>query len=283
MVDVNKLVELGIKALKNAHKVHEKLGDKGLESVQKNPHEHISLVGDMEAEKAVIDTFRESNIPLRIISEEHGQVDISNDPKYLAVLDGLDGTSVYKTAKGKGRYGTMFGVFSNLDPTYDDYIFGGMIEHSTKKIFYGVKNKGSFVIINNKKKAIKTSGITGLDNKTKIYADFEFDKNRKITFIQDTFLSPLEGYNFLHEDSMGIHLIDVASGNADLALHSSRKKNLEIATAYGIINEAGGIIVTKDGISVGKKKYQTLGQKEFIPIISASTMELAQELIHKIR
>ena len=134
MVDADKLVELGIKALENAYKILEELGDKGLESIQKNPHGDTSLVGDIEAEKVVIDTFREANIPLRIISEEHGKVDLSDNPQFLAVLDGLDGTSVYKTARGKGRYGTMFGIFSNLDPTYEDYIFSGVMEHSSKRL-----------------------------------------------------------------------------------------------------------------------------------------------------
>lgn len=282
MVDADKLVELGIKALENAYKVHEELGDKGLESVQKNPHGDTSLVGDIEAEKAVINTFREANIPLRIISEEHGQIDLSDNPQFLAVLDGLDGTSVYKTEKGKGRYGTMFGIFSNLDPTYDDYIFSGVMEHSSKKLYYAVKNKGGFLIINGKEYPLNCSSIKKLKD-SKIYADEFFDGNRNVTFIYDTYLSKLKENTFLHSNSSAIHYVDLANGKADLVLEGTRKGNLEIAVAYGLVNEADGVIVTIDGTTIAKKKYLVLGQDNYIPIISASTMELAQELIRKIQ
>jgi len=50
-----------------------------------------------------------------------------------------------------------------------------------------------------------------------------------------------------------------------------------------VYKEASGVIVTKDGISIEKKKYLVLGQDKYIPIISASAMEIAQELIRKIR
>lgn len=282
MVDADKLVKLGIKALENAYKIHEELGDKGLESVQKNPHGDTSLVGDIEAEKAVIDILKEANIPLRIISEEHGQVDISENPQFLAVLDGLDGTSVYKEARGKGRYGTMFGIFSNLDPTYEDYIFSGVMEHSSKKLYYATKNKGGFLVKNGKQSSLKCSSVLKLED-SRIYADEYFDGNRNVTFIYDTYLSKLKEYTFLHSNSSAIHYVDLAQGRADLVLECTRKGNLEIAVAFGLVNEAGGVIVTKDGMSIGKKKYLVLGQDKYIPIISASTMELAQELIRKIR
>lgn len=282
MVDADKLVKLGIKALENAYKIHEELGDKGLESVQKNPHGDTSLIGDIEAEKAVIDTFKEAKIPLRIISEEHGQVDLSEKPQFLAVLDGLDGTSVYKTARGKGRYGTMLGIFSNLDPSYTDYIFSGVMEHSSKKLYYASKNKGGFLVKNGKQFPLKCSSIQKLED-SKIYADEFFDENRNVTFIYDTYLSKLKGYTFLHSNSSAVHYVDLAQGRADLVLECTRKGNLEIAVAFGLVTEAGGVVVTKDGVSIGKKKYLVLGQDKYIPIISASTIELAQKLVRKIQ
>ncbi len=274
-----KLVELGIKALENANKIVEKLGEKGTESVKKNPHGDTSLVGDIEAEKAVIDTFRKSGIPLRIISEEHGTVDLSDDPQFLAVLDGIDGSKEYKKNREKGRYCTMFGIFSNLDPKYGEYIFAGVMEHSTKKIFYASKGNGSFMIINGKEEKINTTNCKKLDKETKIYADIEYDKNRGITFIHDTFLSKLEGYKFMFQCSSAVHYTDLASGKVDLTLECTRKGNLEIAAAFGLVKEAGGAIVTIDGSSIGNKKYLELGQDKDIPIITSSSVELVCELI----
>jgi fructose-1,6-bisphosphatase/inositol monophosphatase family enzyme len=276
-----KIEELGIIALQKAFDVHEKLGDKGLKPVQKNSHGDTSLVGDIECEKVVIDTFREEKIPIRIISEEHGQVDITENPKYLAVLDGIDGTKEYKMNQGEGRYATMFAIFSNINPTYNDYIFCGVIEHSTNQLFFASKDKGSFVLVNGKQKSIHCSNIKSLKN-SKIYADDEFDKNRNITFINDHFLSKLKGYKFLHEISSGVCYIDLASGKADLVLECTRKGNLEIATSYGLIKEAGGVMVGIDSISLGNRKYLEFGQNGYLPVISASTVELAKELLEKI-
>jgi fructose-1,6-bisphosphatase/inositol monophosphatase family enzyme len=283
MVNTDKLAELGIKALENAYKIHEELRDKGLESIRKNPHGETALLMDIEAEKAVINTFRKAKAPLRIISEEHGQIDLSDNPQFLAVLDGLDGTSTYKTARGKGRYATMLGIFSNLNPTYGDYIFSGVIELASKKLYYAIKNKGAFLVVNQKKSLIKCSNKKDLDGSTKIYADFDLDKSKNITFIHDTYVSKLKGYNLAHLQASSAHYVDLAQGNSDLVLECTRKGNLEIAAAFGLVNEAGGTIVTIDGKSISKKKYLVLGQDKYIPIISASTVELAQALIHKIQ
>lgn len=268
---IGDLTNISIRALENSFKIHEKLGVNGKEKITKNRFGEKTLRIDVGAEKAVINTFKRAKIPIRIISEEHGVVDIVEDPIYLGVLDGLDGTKEYKKARNKGRYGTMFGLFSNLNPKYEDYLFGGFMEHSTNKLFYVSKGKGSFVKENNLVRRICCNQNKKLNKDIRIYLDFEFDQNRNITLLQDTFVRSLKNHIFLHENSMGVHLIDVACGEADLALHSTRKGNLEIATAYGIIKESGGVVVTVNGKNLGKKNYLKFGQEKFVPVISASS------------
>lgn len=279
MLDFEKI---GIVALERAFEVHESLGKSGEKKIQKNQFGQTALKVDLDCEKAVIDTFREEKIHLRIISEEHGTVDIMKKPKYLAVLDGLDGTKEYKQNRGKGRYATMFAIFSNINPKYNDYLFCGVMEHSTKKLFFVSKGKGSFIFSNGKRKTIHCSNTKELTKRIKIYADEEFDKNRDITFLNDTFLSKLKGYRFLHESSSAVHYIDLAQGKADLVLECTRKGNLEIATAYGLVKEAGGVMVGMNGVSLGNKKYLEFGQKDYVPVVTASTIELAKELLKKV-
>jgi fructose-1,6-bisphosphatase/inositol monophosphatase family enzyme len=281
MIRMEKLVKLGIEALKKSFEVHNNLGEKGLKEIQKNEHGDTSLLVDIECEKIIIETFKQANIPLKIISEEHGEVNLFDNPKYLAVIDGLDGTNVYKKEIGKGRYGTMFGIFLNLNPNYEDYIFCGVMEHSSNKLYYAIKDKGTFLITNEEKLPLNCSSVKRLD-KSKIYADEYFDKDKDTSFIYDTYLSKLKDYHFLHSNSSAIHYVDLAQGKVDLVLECTRKRNLEIAVAFGLINETNGIIVTIDGKSIKNKKYLELGQNEYIPIISASTIELANELINKI-
>jgi len=283
MVNADRLVTLGIKALQNAFQVHEDLGDKGLKPVQKNPYGEISLVGDIEVEKAVIDTFRKAGVPLRIISEEHGHIDLTDKPEFLAILDGLDGTNVYKRARGTGRYGTMFGIFSRLDPTYGDYIFSGVMEHATKKLFYAAKNKGSFLLKNGEETKIICSSVKHLDKYTHIYVNENFDGAFNTTIMFDAFLSKLNKHELLHENSTAVYYVDLAQGRADLVIECTRQENLEIAAAFGLVNEAGGVAITTDGESIKNKRYVALGQKEHIAILSAATMELARALIQKVK
>jgi fructose-1,6-bisphosphatase/inositol monophosphatase family enzyme len=278
-----KLEKISIKALKKAFQIHEELGSRGLrQSKRKNQFGETSLLGDIEAEKAVIETFKEARVPIKIISEEHGERDLAEEPIYLGILDGLDGTSVYKRARGKGRYGTMFGVFSNLDPTYDDYIFSGIMEHSTNRLFFASKGKGSFVISPKGNSPIHCSEILKFDEKVRIVVDVGVDKALNIALINDTFLAKLKGHKFTKSFSTAHNFADLAYGATDIVLEATRKRNLEFASGYGLINESGGSIRTLGGEDFGPKKYLSFCQDGYIPVVAASNRQLAEDFFRQI-
>lgn len=267
------LEQIALEALHKAYQLHEQLGVEGEALVQKNRFGETALKVDIEAEKAVIATLRESQIPIRIISEEHGLVEITANPVYLGILDGLDGSTVYKRARGKGRYGTMFAIFSNLNPAYDDYLFSGIMEHSTQSLFFAMKGKGSHLLRDGKQTPIHASSAFQLDQQVRIYVDESFEIN------QETFSARLRNFQTTHLGASAVYYADVASGQADLALECTRKGNLEIAAAYGLAHEAGAVMVTLDGASLKGQKYLEFGQDRHIPVITASTQALAQDLI----
>jgi len=270
---LNFLIKVAIVGLSKACCVVEELGEKGLIEIAKNQFGEKALKADFEAEEAVIKELEKENIPIRIISEEHGIINITKKPFYLGVFDGLDGSAMYKKQPRGGRYGTMFGIFSGLDPKYEDYLFSGVMEHSTKKLFYTYKKSGAFVMQNKKTKRIFTSNNIQIDKQNKIYIDENFDINRRI------FSSKLKGFQTKFLGSSAIYYVDLASGKADLVLECTRKRNLEIAVAYGLIKEAGGVMVSLDGKDLSQRKYLEFGQDKNIPIIAAATKELADELI----
>jgi fructose-1,6-bisphosphatase/inositol monophosphatase family enzyme len=262
-----KIGKIALVALEKAYDVHQELGVRGEELLQKNQFGDTALKADVEIEKAIINFFIENNIPLRIISEEHGTIDLCKDPVFLAILDGLDGSEVYKKSRGKGRYGTMLGIFSNIDPKYDDY----------RRFFYAMRGNGSFVVAGNKRIPIRSSNCLTLDNRTRIYVDEYFDFNKK------TFSSKLKGFNVNCLGSSSMHYVDLASGNVDLVLECTRKNNLENAIAYGLEEESGAVMVDLEGVSIGPKRYSEFGQDKYIPVISAATSDLARRIIHHIR
>jgi fructose-1,6-bisphosphatase/inositol monophosphatase family enzyme len=268
-------------ALKRALKTHDTLAEKGEEEIQKNQFGDTAVRADIECENAVLEYLKEIRFPIHVISEEHGTVDITKDPHYLGILDGLDGSSVYKAQRGIGRYGTMFGIFANIDPIYEDYLVSGVMEHTTKRMFIAVKGGGAHIFVQEVKTPIRSSERTELLPDTNIYIDEYFEINRKI------FSSKLQAFkpasHPFYTGSSAVHYVDVACGEADLALECTRKNNLEIAVAYGIETEAGAVMVDMEGVSIGNRKYLAFGQEEKLPIITAASHKLARALLEHIR
>lgn len=56
---------------------------------KKNQFEETALKVDIECEKAILDFLKEAGVPIRVISEEYGQVGITENPRYLGILDGI--------------------------------------------------------------------------------------------------------------------------------------------------------------------------------------------------
>lgn len=275
--DYEKMKETVVKSLLEAFNVHELLGEKGQELMQKNQFGETALRMDIEAEGAILDFLRKQKIPIRVISEEHGITEIGDNPQYLGVLDGLDGSGVYKKARGKGRYGTMFGIFKSLDPTYDDYIASGIMEHSTGRLFIASKNSGAFIVRNNETLPIHAEQKTELDKNMKIYIDENFGINR------ETFSENLKGFNTQCLQASSADYMGVVEGEAGFALECSFKGNLEKAVAYGLVREAGGVMVDMDGNDIGDKKYLEFAQQGHIPIVTAGNLKLAQALLEHIK
>lgn len=277
-VDVGRIKDLGINALLRAHDVHNSLGERGLEQVSVNQFRN-TLRGDYETEQAVLGLLVENALPIVVYSEENGVVRIDEEQKFLGVLDGIDGTASYIEELGVGRYATMFGVFSGTDPKYRDYLFSGSLEHSTGRLFYAVKGGGAFVIQDGITTPINSSDQQILDPEaTRIYADTYFDKAFKLSVIGDL-VKKFPGFDIKSETSSAAHYDSLALGEAEAVIECTRKGNLEIATAYGLIAESGGEMVTLDGQSLGDQKFLEFGQEDHVPVIAAANVYIADRIV----
>ena len=140
-------VEIGINSLKEAYFVQRELLEKGTigEIMGENEQGDHASKGDVESEKAVTNYLRQQRFPCRVISEEHGSADIVKNSNYLVVLDGIDGSGGL-VANPRSRCGTMLAIADNLNPTYDQFIFGGITEFITERIMYALKDQGVFLI-----------------------------------------------------------------------------------------------------------------------------------------
>jgi len=281
---IDDIERLGIVALQNAFRVHNELGTNGLADVPVLPHKS-TIRGDLQAENAVIDTLVNGPYLFLIHSEENGIVKIKNGDRpldYLAVLDGIDGSKSYKENFGKGRYATMFGIFSNTDPRYGDYLFSGIMEHATGRLFYAVKGKGSFVLKDGVKTRIHCSTKEKLDPRTSVLnADTNFDRVFHVHVVGQV-TDKLPGFDVRLGDSSAAHYADLARGAVEAVIESTRKDNLEIGDAYGLITEAGGTMITLDGTNLGDQKYLSFGQDDHVVVISVANASIAKDLLVRI-
>lgn len=275
----DEITKTAIQALNLTFIAHENLGALGENLVEKNQFGDTALKMDIEAEKVVIVALEEAGIPIVIYSEEHGIIKLGENPRYFGVLDGLDGSDEYKKSRGSGRYGTMLGIFSNLDPLYGDYIFQGIMEHASGRLFYAAKNRGAFVKDSQGEYPVRTSGLRHLDNKTKVYfteADFDrFGADKSLI------IGALRGIPFTRIGSTASHYADLVSGKVDLLIEPTRKGNLELGAACGLVFEAGGTVSTLSGIDLRQQRFLEFGQKESLAIIAAATPELLVEVLKK--
>ena len=146
------------------------------------------------------------------------------------------------------------------------------MEHSTGKLFIANKGAGSFVVEKGAKLPIHASGREHLDTETRIYLNQYWGVCRNIA-------DKLGSLPFSDPRAYAAYFSDLASGAVDLVVSSTGKNNLELAIGYGLITEAGGVVVDMQGESLGNKKYLAFGQKEELPIIASSSEQLARELI----
>lgn|SRR3990167_508605 len=277
----SEITNIAIQALSLAFLTHENLGAQGESLVEKNQFGDTALKMDVEAEKAIINALNEAGVPIVIHSEEHGIVKIGKNPRYLGVLDGLDGSDEYKKFRGSGRYGTMLGIFSTTNPRYNDYIFQGIMEHASNRLFYATKNQRAFMKDPQGIHPIKTSGLYHLDYNSKVYfTEADFDR---FGADKSSIVGGLQGIPYTRIGSTASHYADLVSGKVDLLIEPTRKGNLELGAACGLVFETNGAIATLAGVDLRELRFLDFGQKESLPIIAAATPELLAEVLKRTR
>lgn len=280
---VSEIARIGKVALKAAYLRYKQLGIAGTESVQKNQFGDIALRGDVEAEEAVLEVLIKEGLPITVVSEEHGVVTIGKAPELFAVLDGIDGSSNYLKDPENGRFGTILGIFTSTDPRYNDYIFSGAMEHARQDLYIGVQNQGAWVENLHGLRQLKTNEETIIRREdSQVYVDTAFDPIFK-THVFDDVIRNLGSIAIPPTMASCVHYLDLAAGKVLGVVECTRKKNLEIAGVYGLVKEAGGVMIDINGESLDDKKYKDYHQNDHHLIFTACTPQYGLELIRKAR
>ena len=196
-----------------------------------------TLVADWELEEVVIQFWQATGYRIGWITEEHGSFNLEG-AKYIAYVDGLDGSAVYLAGDG-GRYGTMMGLYDARWSNFGGYIGSIIVDYGR------IAGGGNNLIAAHGLGAWVDSGVQGQYSRIMVsprpegltaYADFYFESVGRAA-------EKLDKVKFSYLEASLPYYVDLARGLSWLVLECTRKHSLEIAAAYPLVHEAKGVIV----------------------------------------
>ena len=255
------MFDIVFEGLLSAYKSHVALGQSGKVKDKKNRFGDMALRGDIDAEERILsslDKFAEKNdINIICKSEELGENNLNESGKeiYFAVFDGLDGSSNYLNP-GKWGYGTMLSIAKGKNPTYDDFLVAGIAKMDEEKIVIAEKGRGVslFDVKSSKKAKISPFDPNEVYEHSKILVNKAFPE--EISAIgKNSDDWPMTG-------STAASIFTICTDKKYQGLFEvTRKNNLEQPILYVMITTLGGVMVDKNGKSIGSNDFLSWGQK----------------------
>lgn len=187
---------------------------------------------DQAAEDAIVEVLKADGRPMRIISEEAGELITGESPEFSVVLDPLDGT--YNASAGIPFYSVSI-AFASHD--LSDLRFGYVSNLALREEYYADAGKGAY--LNGNK--IKTSTNSDLRNLcVSVYGYRQnVERTRKI-------YSNVRRVRLL--GSVALELCYVASGRLDAFVDVRKALRVtDVAAGQLILEEAGGCITDGRG------------------------------------
>ncbi|MEM4274352.1 MAG: inositol monophosphatase family protein [Candidatus Nitrosocaldaceae archaeon] len=217
----------------------------------------ISRKIDIVAENVAINTFKEAGLRCTVIAEEAGEVRLGDDDGYI-ILDAIDGT----TNAIRGFPFTCCSIAYSSGYRFD-IKYSAIIDLINGDMYYSSKNNGAY--LNGKRINVKASSyIIGIN--------LSGASNRVIDMVKPI----LNKSNHLrHLGANALELCFFANGLMDAYIDLRGKLRVtDLAAAYLIVNEAGGIIINEDGSMLDA----SLSINERLSFIAAANRSILEEI-----
>lgn len=234
--------------------------------VGSNPSGDLTRRIDLEAERTILDGLQRLQVPLYYVGEEISTV-IGDDPKIYVVTDCLDGT--LNAMYGIPFFCTSIAVSSTR---WVSGVFVGLVMDLCRgDVFFATQNGGAFLNSN----PIHVSKITELS-----------DSILRVSF---SHLGDITGRKLLalisrvrhdrHLGSAALELGYLAAGFYQSFIDLRNKlRPTDLAAAYLIIKEAGGIISSPDGNELDF----ILDSKNYLSIVASCCNKIHQEILESL-
>ncbi len=189
------------------------------------------LIDDF-AEKAILEVFENTGIPMKILSEEIGEIILGTEPKITIALDPLDGT--YNASMGIPFYSISIAI-GNADLSRVD--FGYVRNLSNNDTFYAIAGEGAY--FNGEK--VQISEVKELKNACASLYGYRKNIEHTIEIARKIRRVRLLG-------SVALELCYVASGKMDAIVDVRNSLRLiDVAAGKLILEEAGGTVTNGIG------------------------------------
>ncbi|HIH73816.1 MAG TPA: bifunctional fructose-bisphosphatase/inositol-phosphate phosphatase [Methanosarcina sp.] len=187
---------------------------------------------DQAAEDAIVEVFKTDGRPMRVISEELGELIIGDSPEFSVVLDPLDGT--YNASTGIPFYSVSI-AFASHD--LSDLRFGYVSNLALKEEYSAESGKGAY--LNGKR--IKPSTNSDLKNLCVSVYGYRQNVERTRKIYSNVRRVRLFG-------SVALELCYVASGRLDAFVDVRKALRVtDVAAGQLILEEAGGSVTDGHG------------------------------------
>ena len=222
---------------------------------------------DLAAEKALINTLQDLDVSCTIISEESGVKKLGSRPTdYYVTTDPVDGTT--NAVRGLPFIATSIAVSKTLHLKDVDAALVSDLFHD---ITYTAK-RGCGAFKNGKD--VQTSSTSTLE-KAVVGIDLSVVRKKESVIPLMSLLQKIK--HFRHLGANALELCYVADGTIDAFIDlRGRTRTTDIAAAYLIITEAGGIMVTPKGEELNAR----LNATQRVSFIAAANKKL-HEVIKK--
>src|ERR1041384_1128099 len=196
----------------------------------------ISRKIDIVAEEKVLEIIRKSGIKPTIIGEECGTIE-GNDKGYI-IMDAIDGTTNVTRSIPFNCCSLAFASDTKMSSVID----AAIIDITTGDLYYASKGKGGF--LNGNKMTVRKSDEIKQDE---IIAGINISGvSQELLHSIGPFISKLNHIRVFGAN--GLELCFLARGYLDMFMDFRGKiRPTDMAAAYLIVKEAGGLILDKTG------------------------------------
>lgn len=232
---------------------------------------HLSRVIDIKMEDTIIAFFKEKKLPCIIEGEELGQTVISNNPKYLVIVDPLDGSTNFSRKIPLTCYGIAIAEYQKgiTEAYFEDIIIASVRMFHTNEFYIGEKGK---VTLN--EKSIRLSAV---DNIAKALIAIDMDRTwHKDQVKTELIIKVLKKCKGIRR--FGANIIDmcyVASGKIEAMIDIQDNLSAVHTSGLFIAKEGGALLRGFDKVEFNPK----LVVKEKMSFILANNQKILDSII----